>query len=152
MDKHDRQILRLLQQSSTLPNHELAAAVGLSTSPCHRRVKALEDSGVVSDYRALVNRAAVGYGFLAFAMVTLDRQTSDCVAAFETAMLQREEVLEAHLVSGDFDFLLKVVAADMDDFQRFIMTFLAKLPEVTKIRTLLPMRSAKETTICPVRD
>lgn len=152
MDRYDRTLLRELQTDSARSNQDLAAATGLSASPCHRRVKALEADNVIVGYRAIVDRQAAGYGFLAFATVSLEKQTTDCVRAFEQAIVQREEILEAHLVSGDFDFLIKIVARDMDDFQNFIMSFLAKLPEVTKIRTLLPMHSVKETTVCPIRD
>ena len=151
MDDYERRIIRALQRDGALSNNELAAEIGLSASPCHRRVKALEAAGTIKGYTAIADRKAVGCGFLAFASVSLLKQSLDHVAGFEAAVLAREEILEAHLVSGDFDFLLKIVARDMDDFQHFLMSFLTQLPQVEKIRTLLPMRSPKETTVCPVR-
>lgn len=149
-DLYERRILRAVQKDCTPPINMLSEAVGLSSSPCHRRLKALEERGVIKGYVAIVDRIALGLGFTAFAQVSLESQTREAVDMFEAAIAPRDEILEAHLVSGDYDYLLKVVAKDVAGFQEFLWDFLTKAPYVQKIRTLLPMRSVKETTYCPV--
>lgn len=149
-DLYERRILHAVQKDCSPPINLLSEAVGLSSSPCHRRLKALEESGVIKGYVAIVDRMALGLGFTAFAQVSLESQTREAVDMFESAVAPRDEILEAYLVSGDYDYLLKVVARDVAGFQEFLWDFLTKAPYVQKIRTLLPMRSVKETSYCPV--
>ncbi|MBR0766526.1 Lrp/AsnC family transcriptional regulator [Bradyrhizobium japonicum] len=150
LDSFERRILRHVQKDSSLPITALSEAVGMSPSPCHRRLKALEERGIIKGYVAIVDRMAVGQGFTAFAQVSLERQTRESVDAFESQVAPREEILEAHLVSGDYDYLLKIVARDISGFQEFLWSFLTKVPQVAKIRTLLPMRTVKESIFCPI--
>ena len=149
-DPFEKRILHLVQKDSSLPITELSEAVGMSSSPCHRRLKALEERGVIKGYVAVVDRVAMGQGFTAFAQVSLENQTREAVDAFESQIAPREEILEAHLVSGDYDYLLKIVAQDISAFQEFLWNFLTKVPQVEKIRTVLPMRTVKESSYCPV--
>lgn len=150
-DIFEKRILTLVQKDCSLPITAISEAVGMSSSPCHRRLKALEEQGVIKGYVAVIDRVAVGQGFTAFAQVSLESQTRESVDAFEKHIEPREEILEAHLVSGDYDYLLKIVARDVSSFQEFLWNFLTKVPQVDKIRTLLPMRTVKETSFCPVR-
>jgi DNA-binding Lrp family transcriptional regulator len=113
MDEIDRKILRILQEDATIQNQDLAARVGLSASPCLRRVKALEAAGVIRRYVALVDGKAVGAGFVAFVEVRLEKQAEAYSKRFETAMLGRTEVIDCCFVTGDFDYLIKVAVADI---------------------------------------
>ena len=146
LDAIDRKILRILQQDAQIQNADLAAKVGLSPSPCHRRVKALEAAGVIRGYVALVDGKAVGAGFVAFVEVRLERQSSGFAERFERAVAQRPEVLECCLVTGDADYLLKVAVADLDDFHAFLMEVLTRIEGVANTRTVIPVKRLKETT------
>ena len=146
MDDIDRKILRLLQKDATIQNQDLAARVGLSPSPCLRRVKALEAAGVIRRYVALVDGKAVGAGFVAFIEVRLERQAEAYSRRFETAMLGRPEVIDCCFVTGDFDYLLKVAVADLDEFHRFLTQILTRIVGVANTRTIIPVKQIKETT------
>ncbi len=146
MDEIDRKILRILQQDSSIQNQALAARVGLSPSPCLRRVRALEAAGVIRGYVALVDGKAVGAGFVAFVEVRLERQSEAWSTRFETAILARPEVIEGSFVTGDFDYLLKVAVADLDEFHRFLTQILTRIEGVANTRTIIPVKRIKETT------
>jgi DNA-binding Lrp family transcriptional regulator len=146
MDEIDRKILRILQQDSSIQNQALAARVGLSPSPCLRRVRALEAAGIIRGYVALVDGKAVGAGFVAFVEVRLERQSEAWSTRFETAILARPEVIEGAFVTGDFDYLLKVAVADLDDFHRFLTQVLTRIEGVANTRTIIPVKRIKETT------
>ncbi|MBK9082090.1 MAG: Lrp/AsnC family transcriptional regulator [Rhizobiales bacterium] len=146
LDAIDRKILRLLQADAQIQNADLAAKVGLSPSPCHRRVKALEAAGVIRGYVALLDGKAVGAGFVAFVEVRLERQSSGFAERFERAVVKRPEVLECCLVTGDADYLLKVAVADLDDFHAFLMEVLTRIEGVANTRTVIPVKRLKETT------
>jgi Lrp/AsnC family leucine-responsive transcriptional regulator len=146
MDEIDRKILRILQDDATIQNQALAARVGLSASPCLRRVKALEAAGVIRRYVALVDGAAVGAGFIAFIEVRLEKQAEVYSTRFETAMLGRPEVIDCSFVTGDFDYLLKVAVADLDEFHRFLTQVLTRIVGVANTRTIIPVKRIKETT------
>jgi len=146
MDEIDRKILRLLQQDASLPNQDLAAQVGLSPSPCLRRVKALEAAGVIQRYVALVDGKAVGAGFVAFIEVRLEKQVEAYSSRFEKMVLSRPEVTDCAFVTGEFDYLLKVAVADLDEFHRFLTQVLARIEGVSNTRTILPVKQIKATT------
>jgi DNA-binding Lrp family transcriptional regulator len=146
MDEIDRKILRILQEDSAIQNQDLAARVGLSASPCLRRVKALEAAGVIRRYVALVDGKAVGAGFVAFIEVRLEKQAEIYSRRFETAMLGRQEVIDCCFITGDFDYLLKVAVADLDEFHRFLTQVLTRIVGVANTRTIIPVKRIKETS------
>jgi Lrp/AsnC family leucine-responsive transcriptional regulator len=146
MDEIDRKILRLLQEDCTIQNQDLAAQVGLSASPCLRRVKALEAAGVIRRYVALVDGKAVGAGFVAYIEVRLEKQAEVYSKRFEAAMLGRSEVIDCCFVTGDFDYLLKVAVTDLDEFHRFLTQVLTRIVGVANTRTIIPVKRIKETT------
>lgn len=146
MDEIDRKILRILQEDSSIQNQALAARVGLSPSPCLRRVKALEAAGVIRRYVALLDGKAVGAGFVAFVEVRLERQSETWSIRFETAVLARPEVTRCSFVTGDFDYLLEVAVADLDEFHRFLTQVLTRIDGVANTRTIIPVKRIKDTT------
>ena len=150
LDSIDRQILTVLQRDGRIQNIELAAQVGLSPSPCLRRVKNLEAAGVVGRYAALLDGAAVGLPLTVFCRVTLDRQDKAGVESFADAIAAVPEVLECYLMAGTYDYLLKVAARDLDDYQRFQMQHLTPLPGVRNVVTEIPLKTVKATTALPV--
>lgn len=146
MDEIDRKILRILQEDASVQNQDLAARVGLSPSPCLRRVKALEAAGVIRRYVAILDGKAVGAGFVAFVEVRLEKQSEAYSNRFETAVLARAEVIDCAFVTGDFDYLLKVAVADLDEFHRFLTQILTRIDGVANTRTIIPVKRIKETT------
>lgn len=150
LDAIDRRILRALQADGRLPNTELAAQVGLSPSPCLRRVKMLEDGGTILRYAALLSGAAVGLPMTIYCRVTLDRQDKAGIEGFANAIASVPEVLECHLMAGSYDYLLKVAAANLDDYQRFQMQHLTPLPGVRNVVTEIPLKTIKGVSSLPV--
>ncbi|QBS43635.1 Lrp/AsnC family transcriptional regulator [Nocardia sp. CS682] len=140
MDRVDRKILAELQQNGRLTITELAARVRLSLSPCHRRLRELERSGVIRGYRALVDAAAVGLTFEALVFVTMRQEDRTTVAAFEQAVAEIPHVLQAQRLFGDPDFLLRIVAADLPAFQQLYDEKLATLPGVQHLTSTLVMK------------
>lgn len=141
IDKIDRDILRLLQADGRLPNAELALRVGLSASACFRRLQRLEQDRVISGYHATLDGDAIGKPTTVFIEVTLSSQGSAALDAFERAVAACDDVLECHLMSGDFDYLLRVAVADMRDYERVHRQRVAAFPHVARIRTAFAMRA-----------
>lgn len=141
IDKIDRDILRLLQADGRLPNAELAQKVGLSASACFRRLQRLEQERVISGYSAMLDGDAIGKPTTVFIEVTLSSQGSAVLDAFERAVAACDDVLECHLMSGDFDYLLRVAVADMRDYERVHRQRVAAFPHVARIRTAFAMRA-----------
>lgn len=141
LDRIDREILRLLQQDGRLANAQLAEAVSLSPSACLRRLQRLEASGFIEGYAARLNGAAIGRPNTVFIEVTLNSQGSQALDAFERAVAACPAVLECHLMSGDFDYLLRVAVADMADYERLHRQQLAAFPHVARVRTAFAMRA-----------
>ena len=141
LDKLDRELLRLLQNDGRLTNAELAQRIGLSPSACFRRLQRLEQAGVIAGYAALLDGAAIGRPTTVFIEVTLDSQGSAALDAFERAVAACPDVLECHLMSGDFDYLLRVAVADMRDYERVHRHQVAAFPHVARIRTAFAMRA-----------
>lgn len=150
LDSKDRDILGVLQEDARISNTELAARVGLSPSPCHRRVKAIEEAGLIRRYVALLDRARLGLGLAVFIDVALGRKDPETVAAFEAAASARPEVMECHIMTGDYDYLLRVAAGDVEQFRRFIMEDLLAMPGVDKTRTSFSLGEVKYTTALPL--
>lgn len=141
MDKIDRKILAELQKDGRLSLTELGDRIGLSLSPCHRRVRALEEAGVISDYRATINPASVGLNFSAIVFVTLRSTDRDSVQSFEKAVPQIPEVIQAQRLFGDPDFLLHVMTSDVGAFQKLYDESLPTLPSVLRLTSTLVMKS-----------
>ncbi len=150
LDQIDRKILALLQTNARVTNIELAEKVGLSPSPCLRRVRELEERGVVRRYVTLVDAAKVGLPVSVFVNVTLDRQIETALEKFETAILKRPEVMECYLMTGDFDYLLRVVTADLSAYERFLVENLTRVPGVSSIRSSFALKQVKYSTALPL--
>ncbi|AOJ29516.1 MULTISPECIES: Lrp/AsnC family transcriptional regulator [Burkholderia] len=150
LDAIDRRILRALQRNSNQTNAELAQQAGLSATPCLRRVHLLEEQGVIDAYVALLNPAAVDLRFSAFVRVTLERQDKTTVERFAREMEQAPEVLECHLMAGSYDYLLRVIARDLDDYQRFQMETLTQIEGVRNVETEIPLKRIKQTVRLPI--
>jgi DNA-binding Lrp family transcriptional regulator len=141
MDAIDRKILAELQLDGRLTITELAERVRLSVSPCHRRVRALEDSGTIAGYRAHLDPKALGLGFESLVFVTMRESDSTTVAAFEDAVAQVPNIVQAQRLFGDPDYLLRVVTDDLTAFQRFYDSTLAALPGVQRLTSTLVMKT-----------
>ena len=149
LDALDRRILEQLQQEGRLSNHDLAGKVGLSASPCWRRVKALEDAGVIKGYAALLDAKSVGLSVNVFVSVSLSTQVEKALQAFEKAAAERPEVMECYLMTGDSDYLLRVVVPDLEAYERFVMAF-TKIPGIAQIRSSFALRPVKQGTALPL--
>lgn len=150
LDAIDRSILNALQRDGRMQNIDLAKEVGLSPSPCLRRVRLLEEAGVIERYVAVVNPAKVGRGFTVFARIWLTGQDTETVRHFNAAIRQLPEVVECHLMAGDCDFLLRVVAADLDGYYQFQIKHLTSIKGVQSVKTEIPMQNIKLTSEIPV--
>ena len=150
LDATDWKILRELQKDGRITNVELAARVGLSPPPCLRRLQALEKSGAIATYRAVLNGPALGYGVQLFAMVGLKSQAGPELTAFEVKLAQWPLVREAYAISGEADFLLKCVGADLGALQDFIIRDLAAAANVESVKTTLILRVFKYQPGVPI--
>lgn len=150
LDEVDRTILRLLQQDGTLSNAKLAERLSLSVTPCWRRIRRLEEDGYIDGYQANLNRRRLGFGVLAFVHLSFDIHNNDSSNRFETSVLGFAEVLSCHKITGKADFLLQVVAADLDAYGTFVEEVLRVLPGVTAIHSTLALREIKASSRLPV--
>ena len=150
LDKIDRRILRDLQADGRITNVDLAHRAGISAPPCLRRVRALEEAGLIRGYHADVNAEALGYGVTVFAQVGLASQAETDLKAFEALVQTWPEVREANMLAGETDFLLKIVATDWDSYQRFLTTKLTAAPNVNHVKSALAIRSSKYEPGVPV--
>lgn len=146
----DRRILALLQQNGRMTTQELADAVGLSTSACWRRVKALEESGVIDRYAAIVNARKAGFGLSSMVHVSLARHERKNVDQFIREVLRHPEVLECFATSGEADFHLRVVVRDIDAYNEFLDSFIFKLPGVSQVRSNIVLKEIKADTALPL--
>ena len=149
LDAIDQRILSVLQADGRISNQDLAGQVGLSPSPCLRRVREMESRGIVQRYVALVDPIAVGQGLQAIVEVRLDRQTGDSVARFESEILKYPQVLECDLLAGDWDYALRVVARDLDEFREFCVNRLARIAGVGNVKSSISMKRVKYSTALP---
>jgi DNA-binding Lrp family transcriptional regulator len=151
-DAIDLQIMRELQDDGRMTNVELAERVGLTAPPCLRRVRALEESGVIRSYHANLDPGKLGYSITVFAMVSLRSQAESDLRAFEDYVGTLAEVRECYMLNGEIDFILKVVARDLQSFQSFLTTHLTAAPNVSSVKTSLTIRTAKQLSGVPVED
>lgn len=151
-DPIDTHILRELQDDGRMTNVDLAQRVGLTAPPCLRRVRALEESGVIKAYHAELDAAQLGFGITVFAMVSLRSQAENDLEAFEQHIAELPEVRECYMLNGEIDFILKIVARDLQSFQRFLTSRLTSAPNVSSVKTSLTIRRSKYVVGVPVED
>jgi len=150
LDTVDRQILSDLQDDGRMTNVDLAKRAGISAPPCLRRVRGLEESGIIRGYHADLDAEALGYSVQVFAFVGLTSQAEADLQHFEEMVTSWPQVRECHMLMGETDFLLKIVAHDWDDFQKFLTTRLTPAPNVSHVKTALAIRSAKNMPGVPI--
>ena len=150
IDDTDRRILATLQKKGRISNADLAERVNLSASACHRRVQRLEQAGVIAGYVALLDQRSLDRTTTVFVEITLSGQGDAVLDAFEKAVRAIPDVLECHLMAGTADYLLKVLAADTDDFARIHRQHLARLPGVAQMQSSFSLRTVVQTTALPV--
>ena len=146
LDATDRNILNELQRDGRLANQELAQRVHLSPSACLRRVKRLEESGVISQYVALINPKAVGKQGTSYTIINLERMTTSALAAFEAAVLASPDILDCFYVAGTNDYMIRFAYKDAEDLERFHTQVLMQLPEVARSNSMLVLRTIKKST------
>lgn len=149
-DRIDRQILALLQEDGRMTNVELAERVGLTAPPCLRRVRALEEAGAIRGYHAALDPRLLGFTITVFALVSLKSQAGSDLAAFEAHVATIPEVRECHMLNGEIDFILKIVAADLETFQSMLTTQLITAPNVASVKTSPTVRTSKALPGIPV--
>jgi len=149
-DKFDRDILTHLQRDGRITNVQLANAVNLSESACLRRVRALEEEGLIERYVALLNQKQAGLSGNVFVHIGLHREEQSELAAFEMAVQNIPEVMECYLMTGEFDYLLRVVISDMADFERLHNESLTRLPGVARVNSSVAIRTVRKTTELPL--
>jgi DNA-binding Lrp family transcriptional regulator len=152
LDKLDRTLLSTLQEDARLSNAELARRVDLSATGLQKRLRRLEEAGVITRYVAMVNREALGYDMLCFVQVTLQRHEPDAVANFRREVQTMAEVLECHHLTGEFDYLLKVVVRNRKHLEQFILNTLTPVHGMDKIRTSLVLSEVKASAAVPLCD
>ena len=150
LDDTDRRLLRVLQKRGRISNADLAEAVNLSASACHRRVQRLETEGYITGYVALLDARKMGVPAVIFVEITLTTQADEVLDAFEKAVARVPDVQECHLTAGAADYVLKVVAEDTEDFARIHRQYLARLPGVAKMQSSFALRTVFSTTALPV--
>ncbi len=150
VDAIDRVILRNLQDEGRITNVELAERAGLTAPPCLRRVRALEEAGAIRGYHANLDAETLGYAITVFAMVSLKSQAEADLRAFEEHVAALPQVRECHMLNGEIDFMLKVVAHDLQEFQRFLTRELTPAPNVASVKTSLTIRTSKALPGVPV--
>jgi DNA-binding Lrp family transcriptional regulator len=152
LDRIDRHILQLLQEDGRITNIELAARVGISPPPCLRRVRALERAGLVRGYHAELAPEPLGFAVTVFAQIGLQSQAESDLQAFERLIATWPEVREAHMLAGETDFLLKIVAPDWDGYQRFLSARLTAAPNVAHVKSALVLRVSKAAPGVPFAE
>ncbi len=151
LDRYDRQILRLLQDNGRLTNQELADRIGLSPSPCLRRVRALEEAGLITGYRAMIDAKAVGLNLMALIHISMDQHTPERFEGFEKAVRDIPEILECLLITGQSaDYQLKAVVRDMDAYQDLLLNRVTRIPGVTGVHSSFVLRRVVDKTAVPV--
>jgi Lrp/AsnC family leucine-responsive transcriptional regulator len=150
MDAIDLRILERLQHDARISNVELARAVNLSPSPCLARVRALEEEGTIEKYVTLLDPKKIGITVSVLVQVTLEKQVEPALEAFERAVRDRPEVMECYLMTGDADYLLRVLVPDVPAFERFILEFLSRVPGVGNIKSSFALKQVKYQTALPL--
>ena len=150
LDDIDKRILRVLQRDGRIANNDLAREVGLSPSPCLRRVKLLEEAGVIDRYVAVLNPAKVGKGLTFYTRIRLDKQDEETLQTFAKEILKLPQVLECYFMLGDYDAMIRVVAADIEDYRRFQSEYLSRIKGVQNLKTDVPSQTVKQTSEMPL--
>lgn len=151
LDRYDRAILQALQDNGRISNQELADIIGLTPSPCLRRIRALEESGLIDGYVALVNARKLGLTLMALIQIGMDKHTPDRFSTFEEAISRYPEVIECHLITGQSaDYLLKVVVKDLDAYQQFLLQKLTRIEGVSGVHSSFVLKSPVNRTALPV--
>ena len=151
LDRHDQQILQLLQEEGRISNQELADRIGLSPSPCLRRVQALEKSGLITGYRALVNAKALGLTLMALIHISMDQHTPERFKNFEEQISAIPDVMECLLITGQSaDYQLKVIVKDMDAYQELLLNRITRITGVTGVHSSFVLRRVVERTTLPI--
>lgn len=151
IDRYDRALLKALQADGRITNSELAERVSLSESACLRRVRALESSGLIEGYAAIINQQRAGCPVDVFVNITLDRQDETDLRAFEEAVRKIPEVMECYLMTGDYDYVVRVVVADTADFERLHSRHLTRLPGVARVHSSFALRTVQKSRELPIR-
>ena len=151
LDKFDRGILKALQRNGRIAKSTLATQVNLSESACLRRVRTLEESGLIEGYVALINQEHAGCPVNVFVNITLERQDQTDLHSFEEAVRKLPEVMECYLMTGDYDYLLRVVASDTADFERIHSKVLTRLPGVSRVHSSFALRAVQKARELPIR-
>lgn len=150
IDRYDRQMLAVLQAEGRISNQDLADRIGLSPSPCLRRLRALEDAGVITGYRALVNAKALGLSLMALIHISMDQHTPERFKHFEAEIGGLPEVMECLLITGQAaDYQLKVIVKDMDAYQELLLNRITRIKGVTGVHSSFVMRSVVHKTALP---
>ena len=151
MDRYDRQILQVLQEDGRISNQDLADRIGLSPSPCLRRVRALEEAGIIAGYRALLDARKLGLTLMALIHISMDRHTPERFENFEAEIRAIPEIVECLLITGqDADYQLKVVVADMDAYQELLLNRITRIPGVTGVHSSFVLRRVIDKTALPL--
>lgn len=151
LDRYDQRILEVLQQEGRISNQELADRIGLSPSPCLRRVRTLEESGLVTGYRAMLDAKKLGYSLMALIHISMDRHTPERFTNFEARIGELPEVLECLLITGqDADYQLKVVVRDMDAYQELLLNRITRIEGVSGVHSSFVLRRVVDKTALPV--
>ncbi len=150
LDQIDRKLLAELQDEGRVTNVELAQRVGLTAPPCLRRVRALEEDGVIKGYHAELDASKLGFAITVFALVSLKSQAEEALRQFEDHMRTLPEVRECHMLNGEIDFILKIVSRDLQSFQEFLTSKLTPAPNVASVKTSLTIRTAKQLPGVPL--
>lgn len=152
-NQYDRMILERLQRNGRVSNQDLAEAIHLSPSPCLRRVKQLEDDGIINGYVAILNARKLGLTLMAFIHINMDKHTPERFENFEQTIGNYDEVLECHLITGQSsDYLLKVIVEDMDAYQHFLLNKLTRITGVTGVHSSFVLKSPINSTVLPLAD
>ncbi len=156
LDRIDRRILELLQDNSKLSNQDIAERVNLSPSPCLRRIRRLEEAGIIRQYVALLDSQKLGLGLLAYATVRLEKHAESSkrspVDAFRAAVQTWPQVVACYAMTGDMDYLLKVQARDLEQYSRFVMDHLLRHPAVVDVKSSFTLERIKDTTALPIPE
>jgi Lrp/AsnC family leucine-responsive transcriptional regulator len=143
LDRIDHKILRELQKDARLSHQDLSDRIGLSPSPCARRIRKLEADGYITGYSAVIDEDKLGFGFSVFVSVRLDRQVDDRLVSFEEELCRFPEVVDCWLMTGSFDYLIRIAVQDLNEFERFLTGRLTKLDGVASIESSIPIRRVK---------
>jgi DNA-binding Lrp family transcriptional regulator len=150
MDYIEYKILSTLQKNARLTNLELAKQVGLSASPCLRRVKALENTGIISGYSAIIDQNKVDLSVNVFVQVSLERQSEEGLEVFEEKIIEYNEVMEAYLMTGEADYLLRIVVKDLQTYEKFLKENLTRIPGISSIRSYFSLKQVTRKYNLPI--